>query len=280
MKNAKALAEYMVGKIIDELDFEPSPSAIDRAVAHVEGILTKSGNLFRVVSDPERLDRIRGKVIDILGRDGMRRNPMRDTIKVGDKVMGSMGVVGGYAGTVTAIKRDGRHTIIHFVDDEGVKYETPEFNITKNVPAKGVFPRKNPEKREDPLDAMYVEYLRPMQDEEPFMMGGTKYEFVRARYPDGRIDIGVYSTAGDLTYGYRHWRRMMGIEKSNPVRPRKGEKTKAFVSRCMSEEKASFPKTKQRIAVCLSKSRKRNPLESGADISDDDDINTKASNMG
>ena len=139
--------------------------------------------------------------------------------------------------------------------------------------------RKNP-MREDPLDAMYVEYLRPMQDEEPFMMGGTKYEFVRARYPDGRIDIGVYSTAGDLTYGYRHWRRMMGIEKSNPVRPRKGEKTKAFVSRCMSEEKESFPKTKQRIAVCLSKSRKRNPLESGADISDDDDINTKASNMG
>jgi hypothetical protein len=66
----------------------------------------------------------------------------------------------------------------------------------------------------------------------------------------------------------------------NPVKPRKGEKAKAFVSRCMSEEKMSFPKTKQRIAVCLSKSRKRNPLESGATISDDDDINDQASNMG
>jgi len=44
------------------------------------------------------------------------------TIKIGDKVMGSMGVVGGYAGTVTAIKRDGRHTIIYFVDDEGAQY--------------------------------------------------------------------------------------------------------------------------------------------------------------
>jgi hypothetical protein len=232
--------------------------------------------------------------------------------------------------------------------------------------------KKNP-KREDPLDAMYVEYLRPMQDEEPFMMGGTKYEFVRARYPDGRIDIGVYSTAGDLTYGYRHWRQMMNLDRTNPtsrknprndprassrkeeysdfdewerdafaagatqivrigdgfsalrtkdgsmlkvdaegyfdprsrygnsvrknyinigawfndsgtiyrhiirnrpeffayenpVKRRKGESVRDFTSRCMSEEKMSFPETKQRIAVCLSKSRKRNPVyDTGSD---------------
>ena len=49
-----------------------------------------------------------------------------------------------------------------------------------------------------------------------------------------------------------------GRVKKNPVKPRKGEKTRAFVSRCMSEEKRSFPKLKQRIAVCLSKAR-RNP---------------------
>ena len=112
---------------------------------------------------------------------------MKDSIKIGDKVMGSMGVTGGYAGTVTAIKRDGRHTIIFFVDDEGAQYETPLFNITKNVPEKGKFPRKN------------------------------------------------------------------------PVKPRKGESERKFVSRCMSEEKKSFPKQKQRIAVCLSKARK-NPF--------------------
>jgi hypothetical protein len=48
---------------------------------------------------------------------------------------------------------------------------------------------------------------------------------------------------------------------TNPVKPRKGERTKAFISRCMSEEKESFPKMKQRIAVCLSKSRaRRNPF--------------------
>jgi hypothetical protein len=37
---------------------------------------------------------------------------------------------------------------------------------------------------------------------------------------------------------------------------------------------------KQRIGISLSKNRRRNPLESGATISDDDDINDQASNMG
>jgi hypothetical protein len=112
---------------------------------------------------------------------------MKNSIRIGDKVMGIMGIEGGYAGTVTAIKRDGRHTVVFFVDDDGATYETLDFNVTKNVPAKGVFPRKN------------------------------------------------------------------------PVKPRKGESERKFVSRCMSEEKQSFPKVKQRIAVCLSKARK-NPF--------------------
>ena len=51
------------------------------------------------------------------------------------------------------------------------------------------------------------------------------------------------------------------MKKKNPVKPRKGEKTKAIVSRCMSEEKKSFPKVKQRIAICLSKAQaRRNPF--------------------
>ena len=49
--------------------------------------------------------------------------------------------------------------------------------------------------------------------------------------------------------------------KKNPVKPRKGESERKFVSRCMSEEKVKFPKVKQRIAVCLSKSQsRRNPF--------------------
>ena len=137
--------------------------------------------------------------------------------------------------------------------------------------------KRNPARRpkESPL---YVKYLSLKSDEEPFMMQGTKYEYVWAEYPGGIKDIGVYSYANDLVYSYDSFRQMMNLP--NPVTRRKGESPREFTARCMSEEKMSFPKTKQRIAVCLSKSRKRNPLESGANISDDQDINVQASNMG
>ena len=138
-------------------------------------------------------------------------------------------------------------------------------------------PYENPARRpkESPL---YVKYLSLKSGEEPFMMQGTKYEYVWAEYPGGIKDIGVYSYANDLVYSYDSFRQMMNLP--NPVTRRKGESSRSFVSRCMSEEKASFPEPKQRIAVCLSKSRRRNPLESGANISDDQDINVQASNMG
>jgi hypothetical protein len=67
--------------------------------------------------------------------------------------------------------------------------------------------------------------------------------------------------------------------KKNPVLPRKGESERKFVSRCMSEEKESFPKQKQRIAVCLSKARKNPLLESGATISRNSGINRRAASM-
>jgi hypothetical protein len=70
-----------------------------------------------------------------------------------------------------------------------------------------------------------------------------------------------------------------GRVKKNPVLPRKGESERKFVSRCMSEEKKSFPKQKQRIAVCLSKARKNPLLESGATISRNSGINRRAASM-
>ncbi|NBQ55369.1 MAG: hypothetical protein EBU36_01730 [Verrucomicrobia bacterium] len=69
------------------------------------------------------------------------------------------------------------------------------------------------------------------------------------------------------------------IIRRNPVKPRKGESERKFVSRCMSEEKESFPKLKQRIAVCLSKARKNPLLESGATISRNSGINRRAASM-
>ncbi|NDE18744.1 hypothetical protein EBZ80_27960, partial [bacterium] len=121
-------------------------------------------------------------------------------------------------------------------------------NIGAVYADEGERPRmKNPRSQESPL---YVKYLSLKADEEPFMMGGTKYEYVWAEYPGGIKDIGVYSYANDLVYSYDSFRQMMNLP--NPVRRRKGESERKFVSRCMSEEKESFPKLKQRIAVCLS----------------------------
>jgi hypothetical protein len=137
MKNAKASAEYMVEKIIGDLDFTPSPMAVGKAVKYVEAVFKKTKDLFRLVADPVRADRIRSEVAIILE------------------------------------------------------------NYSKN-----------------------------------------------------------------------------------PVKPRKGETERKFVSRCMSEEKQSFPKLKQRIAVCLSKARKNPYLQSGAYIPEDSDINRNASKMG
>lgn len=63
---------------------------------------------------------------------------------------------------------------------------------------------------EDPL---YVEYHSQRQGEEPFMMGGTKYEYVNAKYPNGKIDIGVYSFAGDVVYSYNSFRQRNNIKE-------------------------------------------------------------------
>lgn len=62
---------------------------------------------------------------------------------------------------------------------------------------------------EDPL---YVEYHSQRQGEVPFTMGGTKYEYVNAKYPDGKIDVGVYSFAGDVVYSYNAFKSRMNIK--------------------------------------------------------------------
>lgn len=82
------------------------------------------------------------------------------------------------------------------------------------------------------------------------------------RFEGGRDDI---AQAWDATGSWvGEWDGAEGFvnkpkTKENPVRPRRGESEREFVSRCMSEEKKKFPEPKQRIAVCLSKAR-RNPF--------------------
>jgi hypothetical protein len=210
--------------------------------------------------------------------------------------MGIMGVAGGYAGTVTAIKSDGRNTVVFFVDDDGATYETLDSNITKNVPEKGKFPRKNPVSRKEnynDFDEWETDVFRAgatqvvRLGEDLFsaikMKDGSLVKLDEEGFVDMRSRAGQKVRKESITVGAWYGDRgeiYRQTIKNNPLTRRKGESVRDFTSRCMSEEKASFPKTKQRIAVCLSKSRKRNPLESGASISDDEDINARASNMG
>lgn len=59
-----------------------------------------------------------------------------------------------------------------------------------------------------------------------------------------------------------------------PVKPKSNETEQEFISRCMSEEKESFPETDQRYAVCKSKWDKENMATE--DITDEtDDLETE-----
>jgi hypothetical protein len=61
---------------------------------------------------------------------------------------------------------------------------------------------------------LYAEYISERRGEVPFMMGDKKYQFVNARYPNGKIDIGVYAFAGDVVYTYNAFKHMYGITES------------------------------------------------------------------
>jgi len=65
---------------------------------------------------------------------------------------------------------------------------------------------------EDPL---YVEYISKRQGEKPFMMGGQKFEYVNAKYPNGKTDIGVYAFSGDVVYAYDAFRKMYNIKENH-----------------------------------------------------------------
>lgn len=64
-------------------------------------------------------------------------------------------------------------------------------------------------------DVDYVEYHSQRKGEVPFVMktgdGQAKFEYVNAKYPSGKIDIGVYAFRGDIVYGYQHFNKIFNI---------------------------------------------------------------------
>ena len=77
--------------------------------------------------------------------------------------------------------------------------------------------KKLPEKLNESLQDT-VEYVSDRQGEEPFMLGGIKWQFVNAKYPNGKVDIGVYRVDHDLVYDYNWWRQAMNIDKNNNIK--------------------------------------------------------------
>lgn len=61
---------------------------------------------------------------------------------------------------------------------------------------------------------MFAEYVSDIKGEEPFNIGETKWQFVKAKYPDGKKDIGVYRFDHDLVYGYE-WFKNNIMQKTN-----------------------------------------------------------------
>ena len=157
--------------------------------------------------------------------------------------------------------------------------------------------KKNPSKRvnDDPSRQEMIDYIRKVygREADEFDMEEAIYWFSNdyhggqssnlysalsmSEYRPGPMSNGPEEgSMGEMIYG-----DLVGAfsPKNNPVLPRKGESERKFVSRCMSEEKESFPKQKQRIAVCLSKARKNPLLESGSTISRNSGINRRAASM-
>lgn len=77
------------------------------------------------------------------------------------------------------------------------------------------------DKKEDPKDAMYVEYVGPWGNEKPFILktanGKEKFEYCKGKYPDGTEDIAVYAYRGDMCWGYKAWQKQYTSLQENSV---------------------------------------------------------------
>jgi hypothetical protein len=75
--------------------------------------------------------------------------------------------------------------------------------------------------REELEAPLYVEYVSQRAGEQPFIIGGQKFEYVNAKYPDGKVDIGVYAFSGDVVYAYDAFRKMHNITEGKVVDSKK-----------------------------------------------------------
>ena len=78
---------------------------------------------------------------------------------------------------------------------------------------------------EDPL---YVEYYKEMQGEEPFEKNGRTYQYVWAKYPNDKVDIGAYAFGEDLVYAYDKFKSMHRLKEESGVKGGESRIDKSF----------------------------------------------------
>ncbi len=91
------------------------------------------------------------------------------------------------------------------------EYDKPE--PMKGLPPQEHNPKKYPKLNEFLSLHDAVEYVSDREGEKPFELQGVKWQFVNAKYPDGKVDIGVYRFGHDVVYDYSRWREEMGINE-------------------------------------------------------------------
>lgn len=58
-----------------------------------------------------------------------------------------------------------------------------------------------------------VEYNKEYEGEHPFELNGKKYVYCWGKYPNGKIDLAVYSFSNDIAYDYNDFRAENGISE-------------------------------------------------------------------
>lgn len=188
--------------------------------------------------DSERLDSMPGYHIEkkVPLPDNLDSNFITKVVKVCEKLVESIRSGETLLGDVDALQEDDEADT---VNDMWYGNETEEFPTHQARPSKlktpisktflkskqpvqgldwpGIKQRINKgtlkEISDDDVD--YVEYHSQRKGEAPFVMktgdGQAKFEYVNAKYPSGKIDIGVYAFRGDIVYGYQHFNKIFNI---------------------------------------------------------------------
>lgn len=80
------------------------------------------------------------------------------------------------------------------------------------------FKAKNKKKSEASRLSLHVEYQSERSGEPVFELRGKRFQYVNAKYPNGKKDIGIYDFASDMTYGYAAFREMMNLDSQGDGR--------------------------------------------------------------